>query len=359
MIPPEAAAPQREALDLTAHSLDAWIVPPHTADQRKRGRGSDRRTEAMTQPLVDLVEQFCICQRKQRGRTEGGVTTYRWILKQFLEFVRARQGRLARAGDVAVPMIQAWMDDMAVTGLGPNTLRTRLATLSSFCNWLVKRQLLGANPVTQIDRPPRQTEMPAVPAPSIMDALVEAAKQRGRPRDLSIFLVMRYTGLRRGSVAALRIRNLDSTWGLRSVRVKGGKTQDLPLPAPVSQLLAAYVERVLGRECERVTADTPLFWSTWGKRSVGKTREPMTGKNIWRLCKVYGRIIGCPELKPHDIRHGVAHEVLEQGHDLEGVRALLGHARIDTTQIYTRIRPPQLKRTVAFYEADAARMLTS
>jgi site-specific recombinase XerD len=50
----------------------------------------------------------------------------------------------------------------------------------------------------------------------------------------------------------------------------------------------------------------------------------MTGKNIWRLCKVYGRLIGQPQLKPHDLRHGVAMEMLEQDHDLEQVRALLG-----------------------------------
>ena len=79
--------------------------------------------------------------------------------------------------------------------------------------------------------------------------------------------------------------------------------------------------------------------------------------NIWRLCKTYGKLIGCPELKPHDLRHGVAVEVLEQRHDLEEVRALLGHVRIDTTQIYTRIRPPQLRRAVAFYDQYATRML--
>jgi len=50
------------------------------------------------------------------------------------------------------------------------------------------------------------------------------------------------------------------------------------------------------------------------------------------------------------LRHGLAVEVLEQRHDLEEVRALLGHPRIDTTQIYTRIRPPQLKRAIAFYD---------
>jgi integrase/recombinase XerC len=74
----------------------------------------------------------------------------------------------------------------------------------------------------------------------------------------------------------------------------------------------------------------------------------MSGKNIWRLCKVYGLIIGDPELKPHDLRHGVVMEVPEQHHNLEEVRALLGHARIDTMQVYTTIRPAQLKRAVEF-----------
>ena len=249
------------------------------------------------------------------------------------------------------------MDEMAADDLALNTLRSRQATLSSFRAWLVKRGVLVANPVAGMDRPPHQYQPPAVPGPAIMDALVRAAKARGRPRDLAIFLLLRFTGMRRQSVASLRLRHLDGEWGLRGVPTKGGKTHDLPLPAPVMRFLHQYVERVLSRELDTVTPDTPLFWSTWGRRTVGKTRAPMTGKNIWRLCKTYGRLIDYPTLKPHDLRHGVAVEVLEQRHDLEEVRALLGHARIDTTQIYTRIRPAQLKRAVAFYEPHAQRML--
>jgi site-specific recombinase XerC len=110
---------------------------------------------------------------------------------------------------------------------------------------------------------------------------------------------------------------------------------------------------------DTVAPETPLFWSMWGRRSGGKTRAPVTGQNVWRLCKVYGRRVGYSMLKPHDLRHGVALEVLEQHHDLEEVRALLGHSRIDTTQIYTTIRPPQLERAVAFYEEKAEAMLTN
>jgi site-specific recombinase XerD len=79
----------------------------------------------------------------------------------------------------------------------------------------------------------------------------------------------------------------------------------------------------------------------------------MEGKNIWRLCKTYGRMIGYPTMKPHDLRHGVVMEILEAQHDLEAVRAMPGHVRLETTQIYAQIRPAQLKRAVEFYAAKA------
>ena len=53
--------------------------------------------------------------------------------------------------------------------------------------------------------------------------------------------------MRRESVATLRVGTSTPTWGLRNVRVKGGKTRDIPLPPAVTQFLQAYVERVLAR----------------------------------------------------------------------------------------------------------------
>jgi len=64
-------------------------------------------------------------------------------------------------------------------------------------------------------------------------------------------------------------------------------------------------------------------------------------------------------LKPHDLRHGVAMEVYSEHRDLEQVRALLGHTRIETTQVYAQIQPAQLKQSVSFYEAKALEVLTT
>ena len=191
-----------------------------------------------------------------------------------------------------------------------------------------------------------------------MDRLIQAARKRQRSRDVALLLILRFTGMRRDSVSSLRVRNVAPDWGLRGVLGKRGKTRDIPLPSVVTQYLHQYIDNVVAKENGPITPDTPLFWSTWGRRHQDKQSKPMTGKNVWRLCKTYGRIIGYPQLKPHDLRHGVAMECYGQHHDLEQVRALLGHARIETTQVYARIQPTALKQSVSFYEARALEVLS-
>ena len=92
-----------------------------------------------------------------------------------------------------------------------------------------------ANPVAKLERPPHHREPPKqVPGSEIMDALVEAAKARRRPRDVAIFLIMRYTGMRRESVATLRVQHLDGTWGLRGVRASRAARRATSLCPPWS-----------------------------------------------------------------------------------------------------------------------------
>src|SRR6266487_4385335 len=60
-----------------------------------------------------------------------------------------------------------------------------------------------------------------------------------------------------------------------NVRVKGGQSRDIPLPSAVMAFLHEYLTRVVKTETEKVGSEMPLFWSTWGRRNVGKTRAPM------------------------------------------------------------------------------------
>src|SRR5438876_3361268 len=138
-----------------------------------------------------------------------------------------------------------------------------------------------------------------------------------------------------------------------------GQHDTVSAARPAMQCLDRYLSQYLPTEVEDIKPDTPVFWSTFGQRRQGTVRRPMEGKNIWRLCKTYGRLIGYPMLKPHDLRHGVAMEVYEQHRDLEQVRGPLGHKRIETTQLYAQIRPAALKHAVEVYEAKALNVLSS
>jgi site-specific recombinase XerC len=172
-------------------------------------------------------------------------------------------------------MIQAWMDEMASADLSLSTMRARQSTISSLCTWLVKRNVLPINPVLKLDRPPQRREAPKqVPGPGIMDALIGAARARRRPRDLAIFLILRYTGMRRDSVATLRVRHIDHEWGIRNVRVKGGKTRDIPLPAAVTQCLQSFIDQVVSKEAGTVTGGHADLLVNVGPSAPGQGAPP-------------------------------------------------------------------------------------
>jgi site-specific recombinase XerD len=296
--------------------------------------------------------------RTLRGKTNGGIDAYRWTLGQFAVFVRIETRRVATMEHLTPAMIHARMTAMAGKGLKPSTIRVRQATVSSFCRWLVQREFLPANPVWKCDRPKVERDVPrGVPSSELMNRLLDAAIARGRRRDIAVLLPLRFTGMRRESIATLRVKQVDPMGWFRDVREKGGRTRDIPVPLPVIEYLLLYIKEELPKFAEEVTPETPLFWSSWGRPIVGRTRRPMRGKNLWRFLKYYAAQIGVPELKPHDFRHGVAMEMYEEHGDLEKVRALLGHREITTTQIYARIRPAELKRSTAFYDERAKRLL--
>jgi site-specific recombinase XerD len=268
---------------------------------------------------------------------------------------------MARVGDLHTETIQRWMDAMAAADRAVSTMRVRQSALSSPCSWLVKRSVVAANPVAKMDRPPHRKEPPRqVPGPEIMDQLVKVARERRRPRDLGLLMILRFTGMRRESVARLCVRNLYAEWGLRGVVVKGGKTRDIPLPAVVMQYLHAYVKNVVEVENGPATPDTPLFWSSWGQRHVGKVRRPMSGKNIWRLCKQVRRADRLPgvEAARPSTRCGDGN-VRAASRPGAGTRVARSREDRDHPEVYAQIQPEQLKQSVSFYEARALDALTS
>ena len=223
MVPTASQEPAGDPPRIASRArLDGWVVPPDTRPQRTRGRGSGRRTETMTQQLVELVEQFGNFQHKQRGKTDRGVRTYRWVLEQFLRCLKQHTGRLARVGDLTPDTIQAWMDAMASRRPGArDDARPPVGAVE-----LLRLAGEAARPGEQSGGPVGSAAPPAGGAKASAGlchhgrARTGGQRAGGAPRDVALFLILRYTGMRRESVATLQVRHLDGAWGLRGVRVK-------------------------------------------------------------------------------------------------------------------------------------------
>ena len=182
-------------------------------------------------------------------------------------------------------------------------------------------------------------------------------KQRRRPRDVATFLILRSTGMRRESVATLQVRHLDGGWGLRG-RPGKGERPGTSRSRRRSWPSCTNTWRGCSSPEREGSAGHPAVLVDVG--SAGGRQDAGADDREEHLAPLQG-VRPADRLPDAQAARSTARcrpEVLEQHHDLEEVRALLGHARIDTTQIYTTIRPPQLKRAVAFYEEKAMEMLS-
>jgi site-specific recombinase XerD len=154
-------------------------------------------------------------------------------------------------------------------------------------------------------------------------------------RDVAIMEVFYSSGLRLAELASLNVSDLDLY--TESVRVlgKGRKERVCPVGAPALQAVSRY----------RAAANVhhgPLFLS--------KARRRISSRSIWLVLKRYLRHTSIPiAVSPHKLRHSFATHLLDNGADLRSVQALLGHASLSTTQIYTHVTTERLKK--AYSEA--------
>jgi site-specific recombinase XerD len=149
-------------------------------------------------------------------------------------------------------------------------------------------------------------------------------------RDAAILELFYSSGLRLGELASLNVADVDMY--TESVRVlgKGRKERVCPVGAPALEAVSRY------RIAARVQTG-PLF--------INKSRRRISPRSIWLILKRYLRHTSIPiALSPHKLRHSFATHLLDSGADLRSVQALLGHASLSTTQIYTHVTVERLKK---------------
>jgi integrase/recombinase XerC len=227
-------------------------------------------------------------------------------------------------------------------GQARSYVRLQFSALRTFYRFLAERKGLRRDPVRELQLPKIDKKLPLVLTRQQIEELLTApmrmAKNRAAPvwmplRDVAIMELFYSSGLRLSELAALDVAAVDLY--TESVRVlgKGRKERICPVGFPALEAISRY------RAAANVHAG-PLF--------INKLRKRISPRSIWLILKRYLRHTSIPiSISPHKLRHSFATHLLDRGADLRSVQALLGHASLSTTQIYTHVTVERLKKAYA------------
>ncbi len=294
-----------------------------------------------------LVDEYLSTLAIERGYSTRTVEAYGSDLADFLNFLQAQ--KLNHLEEISIPHVLLYLADLRKRGLGEETIARRLSSLRGFFKFLVLEHDLPENPLETIEGPKPRRKLPFVLSVREVEKLLEAPEEGSLLglRDKAMLELMYASGLRVSELIGLCLYEVNLEIGFVRVKGKGGKERLVPMGVPAKESLERYLRE--GRpKLLRPGVDQPqVFLSRRGK--------PLTRQRFWQIIKRYALQVGIdPEnITPHVLRHSFATHLLENGADLRTVQALLGHASLATTQIYTHVQAETLRRIHAQYHPRA------
>jgi site-specific recombinase XerD len=285
--------------------------------------------------LDDLKREFLEYTELTRGRSVKTIENYDRYLTRFIGFAKAK-----KPGDITEEKIREfrlWLNRQ--NGTAGNSMKRRtqnyyLIALRAFLKFLAKRGVAAL--------PPERIELAKVPERSL-DLITSAELERLMKapegddvkalRDRALMELLFSTGLRVSELCSLN-SDIDLSRDELSVRGKGEKVRVVFLSPEAKKAVSAYLKA-------RKDMEEALFVN-YGRGNAKPGR--LTTRAVELLIKKYAIKAGITsKVTPHVLRHSFATDLLENGADLRSVQALLGHANIQTTQIYTHVTDKHLR----------------
>ena len=292
--------------------------------------------------LHELKRQFLEYLEIERGRSIKTIENYDRYLDRFLAF--AKTDNPSKLTEEMVREFRLWLNRQDGTKVGsrmePMKRRTQnyyLIALRAFLKYLRKRDVESLNP--------ERIELAKVPERSLdLITSAELGRLMNAPdlktqvglRDRAILELLFSTGLRISELTSLSIDDVDLSRDEFSVRGKGDKIRVVFLSDSAKDIIKKYLK---GRK----DMSDALFVQ-YGKNAKNAKDLRLSPRAVQRMLKTCAAKAGITrKVTPHVIRHSFATDLLQNGADLRSVQALLGHANIATTQVYTHVTDAHLK----------------
>ena len=286
--------------------------------------------------LDELADRFINHLLVEKGLAERTVAAYSSDLAGFFDFLA--DAGVADAAAVEAPLLLRYLMSLRNRGLDARSRARHLVTLRGFFRYLVQERIIDTDPTRLVDLPKAGLKLPAVLSVDEVRRLLDAPDPVTPigARDAAMIELLYAAGLRVSELVNLRVQDVNLEAGFVRVLGKGSKERIVPIGSHARDRIADYVKDARGKQLgSRVSRY--LF--------IARGSKPMTRQGFWKLLKKHAAAAGIRQkVTPHTLRHSFASHLLEGGADLRAVQAMLGHADIATTQIYTHVARDRIRR---------------
>ena len=292
-------------------------------------------------PLIGLVDAFLAREGLERGLSDNTLEAYGRDLARFVVFLS--EAGLSAWGALEAEHIRRFVEELERQNLAARSRARTLVAVRRLLEFGSAEGLSLGGLAEGVVSPGTPQLLPKVLHPDETRALIAAvdcSKPLGQ-RDATMLEVLYGAGLRVSELVGLPLSGVDRRGGWLRVVGKGQRERVVPLGEAALTSLGTYLEQtrplLLG---DRADVDYAVFLTRRGRA--------MTRQNFFERLRGIAKVAGIPtdRVSPHVLRHAFATDLLEGGADLRAIQAMLGHADLSTTQIYTHVDRARLRSTV-------------
>ena len=279
----------------------------------------------------DLIREYVTYLQVEKGLARHTLESYgrdlarleRWALKT----------TATPAADLTRPDLRKWIAQLSREGLAPTSVARAVSAARGFYRFLMLDGHIKTHPAEDLDTPQKFSYLPRFLTEDEIDRLFGApdiSTEEGI-RDRAILELMYAAGLRVSELVSMKQSDVDLHVGVAICHGKGSKERHVPVGKSAIHWLQQYA-------AVRAGYGRSVYLNLFLARG-----KPMTRHLAWATIKGHAESVGLRNVSPHTLRHSFATHLLQHGADSRSVQALLGHADISTTQIYTHITDSHLR----------------
>ncbi len=296
--------------------------------------------------MENLVEDFLVYLRHERGQSEQTEKTYAGLLLRFVEW--AKTEGLSRWQDITLKHLTDFLQhermrklenapEDSPRKLSSESLYLQIAALRAFYRFAEQEKYLPANVAENLSLPRRWKRLPKALTATEIDQLLQMPTESTPVNlcDHAILELAYAAGLRLSELRTLRLEQLHLEAGFINVIGKGNKERVVPVGRKAIEAINRYLNN--GRpKLVKPKSPAAVFLTQRGTAFSRIT--------IWLHIKQRTRAAGIERnITPHMLRHSFATHLLEHGADLRVIQELLGHSSISTTEVYTHVANKRLQ----------------